>query len=393
MIGMVAAGTFEYAARIGRTKTRMREEGIDVLLVPSPENMFYLAGCDGWSFYLHQLLIIHSSRLNPIWIGRSVDKVAAARSPVLDAASIRPYGDDCIQSDVRHPYDAVAEQLISEGWASSVIAVSMDGYFISPRAVDTLRRRLPDARIVDDMGIVNWQRLVKEPEEISCMRTAGRIAKEALRRAAPTVRADRRSCDTAAEILHAQAAPAGGVSGDYPAIAPLVIDGTAPAMPHTTWSNAPYRPGQTVILEFAGVHRHYHCPIARTVSIGEPTQLYRDAATAIAAGMTAAIKSMRPGVTCESVAATCIEAIQAGGFTRSGRVGYSTGIGFPPDWGEHTASLRSGDKTPLQAGMTIFMIPALWGDAWSVGLGETIVVTEDGGVPLTDIDFDLIVNN
>jgi len=269
----------------------------------------------------------------------------------------------------------------------------MDGYFVSPRAVDTLRRRLPEARIVDDAGIVNWQRLVKEPEEIACMRIAGETAKAALRRAGPTVRIGGRSCDTAAEILHAQAAPVGGVSGDYPAIAPLIIEGTAPAMPHTTWSNAPYRVGQTIVLEFAGVHRHYHCPIARTVSIGRPLQLHRDAAAAIAGGMAAAIRCMRPGVTCEDVAAACVEAIQAGGFKRAGRVGYSTGIGFPPDWGEHTVSLRPGDRTPLQAGMTIFMIPALWGEAWSVGLGETVVVTQNGGIPLTDIDFDLIVND
>ncbi len=388
-----AISAFDPAARLARTKLRMREAGIDVLLVPSPENMYYLAGCDGWSFYLHQMLIVALDRAAPIWIGRSVDRTAASRSSVLDARSIRPYGDDCIQSPTRHPYDFVAEQILGEGWGKATIAISMDGYFVSPRGVDTLRRRLPDARIVDDGDLVNWQRLVKEPAEIDCMRKAGAIAKAALARAVPTVRAGVRSADTAAEILRAQAAPSPDLVGDYTAIAPLVIDGNGPAMPHTNWSDAAYRPGQLVVLEFAGAYRHYHCPIARTVSIGKPDALHQDAAMAIAEGMKAAMRACVPGAIAQDVAAECIAAIQAAGFKRAGRVGYSTGIGFPPDWGEHTVSLRPGDMTKLAAGMTLFLIPALWGESWSVGLGETLVIGDGGGRPLTDLDFQLIVND
>lgn len=384
---------FDHAARLARTKILMREAGIDVLLVPSPENMFFLAGCDGWSFYLHQMLIVARDRAAPIWIGRSVDRTAASRSPVLDAASIRPYGDDCIQSPTRHPYDFVAEQIAAEGWGKATIAIAMDGYYVSPRGVDALRRRLPDARIVDDGDLVNWQRIVKDPVEIECMRNAGAIAKAALARAVPTVRAGIRSADTAAEILRAQAAPSPDLVGDYTAIAPLIIDGNGPAMPHTTWSDAAYRPGQLVVLEFAGAYRHYHCPIARTVSIGKPDARHRDAAAAIAEGMKAAMRACVPGAIAEDVAARCVAAIRAAGFERAGRVGYSTGIGFPPDWGEHTISLRPGDRTKLVAGMTLFLIPALWGEAWSVGLGETLLVGEGGGRPFTDLAFDLIVND
>jgi len=393
MTASPATSAFDHAARLARTKLRMREAAIDVLLVPSPENMFYLAGCDGWSFYLHQMLIVAKDRPAPIWIGRSVDRTAASRSAVLDAASIRPYGDDCIQSPTRHPYDFVAEQILAEGWGKATIAISMDGYFVSPRGVDTLRRRLPEARIVDDGDLVNWQRLVKEPAEIACMRAAGAIAKAALTRAVPSVRVGNRSCDTAAEILHAQTVSSTGVPGEYTAIAPLIIDGNGPAMPHTTWSDAAYRAGQLVVLEFAGAYRHYHCPIARTVSIGKPDALHRDAAAAIAAGMKVAMRACVPGAVAEDVAAQCIAAIQAAGFKRAGRVGYSTGIGFPPDWGEHTVSLRPGDATKLQSGMTLFLIPALWGETWSVGLGETLLVEEGGAKPLTDLDFELIVND
>jgi ectoine hydrolase len=384
---------FDHRARLERVKARMATIGLDVLLVPSPENMFYLAGCDGWSFYLHQLLMLHRERAAPIWIGRSVDRAAAARSPVLDAASIRPYGDDCIQSDQRHPYDAVAEEIESAGWSGAVVGLPMDAYYVSPRAVDTLRRRLPNARIVDDRNLVNWLRLIKDPDELVCMRQAADITKAAFSRAVPTVRIGGRHCDTAAEILHTQAAPSPTSSGELPAIAPLIISGDGPAMPHTTWSDAEYRSGQSFILEFSGSFRHYHCPIARTVSIGAPDAVRIRAARAISCALERAAKAAVPGARCEDIAKACLSEIRQHGFERSGRVGYSTGLGFPPDWGEHTLSLRAGDRTEVQAGMTIFMIPALWGDLWSVGIGETILVTEHGGISLTDIGFDLIVND
>jgi len=117
------------------------------------------------------------------------------------------------------------------------------------------------------------------------------------------------------------------------------------------------------------------------------------AARAISCALERAAKAAVPGARCEDIAKACLSEIRQHGFERSGRVGYSTGLGFPPDWGEHTLSLRAGDRTEVQAGMTIFMIPALWGDLWSVGIGETILVTEHGGISLTDIGFDLIVND
>ena len=40
----------EFTDRIARTKQRMEEIGVDVLLVASPANQFYLTGYDGWSF-------------------------------------------------------------------------------------------------------------------------------------------------------------------------------------------------------------------------------------------------------------------------------------------------------------------------------------------------------
>ena len=46
----------------------MAERGIDILFVTDPSNQAWLTGYDGWSFYVHQGVIVTLDR-DPIWWG------------------------------------------------------------------------------------------------------------------------------------------------------------------------------------------------------------------------------------------------------------------------------------------------------------------------------------
>jgi Xaa-Pro aminopeptidase len=48
----------EYLDRVKKVKLKMSKNNIDVLLVASPANQFYLTGYDGWSFYTPQMVLI-----------------------------------------------------------------------------------------------------------------------------------------------------------------------------------------------------------------------------------------------------------------------------------------------------------------------------------------------
>jgi Xaa-Pro dipeptidase len=54
------------------------------------------------------------------------------------------------------------------------------------------------------------------------------------------------------------------------------------------------------------------------------------------------------------------------------------GLNYPPDWGEHTASFRPGDKTILKPNMTFHMIPGIWLDDCGVDMSESFRITETG---------------
>ena len=83
----------EYESRIAETKRRMEAAGIEVLLVTSPANIYYLTGYDACSFYTHQMVILAGEAAEPIWAGRAMDVTSARLSVFMSEGNIRGYGD------------------------------------------------------------------------------------------------------------------------------------------------------------------------------------------------------------------------------------------------------------------------------------------------------------
>src|SRR4029077_7576048 len=70
---MLPFETSEYLERIAKTKKRMAERGIEVLLVVDPANMNYLTGYNGWSFYTPQAIVPSEALAEPLCIVRGMD--------------------------------------------------------------------------------------------------------------------------------------------------------------------------------------------------------------------------------------------------------------------------------------------------------------------------------
>src|SRR3974377_799839 len=101
----------EYLARIARVKAAMAERGIDLLLVASPANQFWLTGYDGWSFYTPQMVAVSLPQEEPIWIGRKRVSAAAKFTAFLAEKNVVPYPDQYVGSSDLHPMQFVAEEI------------------------------------------------------------------------------------------------------------------------------------------------------------------------------------------------------------------------------------------------------------------------------------------
>ena len=102
----------EYASRLQKTRNAMAAKGIDLLYVSDPSNMAWLTGYDGWSFYVHQGVIVPPEG-EPVWYGRGQDANGAKRTAYLSHDNIVGYADHYVQSTERHPMDYLSEVLLS----------------------------------------------------------------------------------------------------------------------------------------------------------------------------------------------------------------------------------------------------------------------------------------
>ncbi|MEQ8652918.1 MAG: ectoine hydrolase DoeA [Kiloniellales bacterium] len=382
----------EYAARIAKTRRAMQAAGVEVILVSDPSNMAWLTGYDGWSFYVHQCVVL-ALDAPPIWFGRGQDAQGALRTTDLADGDVIGYPDDYVQSRERHPMAYLAQCLEARGWSSRRIGVEMDNYWFSAKAYTTLISALPNAAFSDTTGLVNWQRAVKSPQELDYMRKAARLVERMHARIFEVIEPGMPKSSLVAEIYDAglRYDPALGFGGDYPAIVPLLPSGSDAAAPHLTWDDRPMRAGEGTFFEIAGVHRRYHCPLSRTIFLGKPNQTFLDAEKAVLEGMEAGLAAAKVGQRCKDIADAFFAVLARYGIVKDNRTGYPIGISYPPDWGERTMSLRSSDETPLEANMTFHFMTGLWMDDWGFEITESIVIGENGPEILASVPRKLLV--
>ncbi len=380
----------EYAHRLAQTRAAMERAGVDALVVSDPSNMAWLTGYDGWSFYVHQCVIVPESG-DPLWYGRSQDANGALRTVHMGEEHVLRYPEHYVQSTERHPMDHLAGVLKDRGLGTKRIGVELDNYYYSAAAHAALRRGLPDARFEDATGLVNWLRAVKSPRELEYMRRAARVVERMHARVAELVEPGLRKNELVAEVYHTAISGADGHGGDYPSIVPLLPSGADAAAPHLTWDDRPMRAGEGTFFELAGVHRRYHCPLSRSVFLGEPPGDMLDAQQAVLEGLDAGLEAARPGNTCEQIAEAFFTVLARHGVVKDGRTGYSIGMSYPPDWGERTMSLRPGDRTVLEPSMTFHFMPGLWRDRWGLEITESIMITDSGCECLADVPRAMLV--
>jgi len=383
----------EYETRLNRVRAAMEKAGIDTLITSDPSNMAWLTGYDGWSFYVHQAVIVGPTG-SPVWFGREQDANGALRTCYMADPDIIGYPDYFVQSTERHPMDYLAAKLTERGWHTGRIGVEMDNYWFSAKGYQSLAAGLPDEP-VDATGLVNWLRGVKSPAELDRMRKAARLVERMHKRIAQKVEPGIRKCDLVAEIYDASLRydEALGYGGDYPAIVPLLPSGTDAAAPHLTWNDKPMEAGEGTFFEIAGCFRRYHCPLSRTVFLGKPTQQFLDAEKAVLEGMEAGLGSARAGNTCEDIAIAFFDVLQKYGIVKDNRTGYPIGLSYPPDWGERTCSLRAGDRTELKPGMTFHFMTGLWMEDWGFEITESIAITDGAPECLADVPRKMIVKD
>ncbi|CAM3003557.1 MULTISPECIES: M24 family metallopeptidase [Actinomycetes] len=384
----------EYEQRLAAVRKLMDRQGLSAIIVTDPANIFYLIGYNAWSFYTPQMLFVPMDG-DMVFFARDMDARGAHRTTWLPDEQIVGYPESYIHRPHVHPFDWVAfalrqRHLIAPASRGGSVGLEMDSHFFSPKAYRALFNAIPEWKLVDCFELVNWVRSVKSDAEVQLMRQAGMVCSEAMRAAIDTIDIGVRQCDAAAAISQAQITGTDQFGGDYPAIVPMMPTGEAADTPHLTWHQGTFVGGEAVVVELTGAHNRYHCPLARTVSLGPVNKDVDYVAGATAEGLNNVLDAIAPGVPTRELASTWNWTLAKYGLEKPSRLGYSIGIGYPPDWGERTISIRTEDETILEENMTFHIVCGMWMDGYGFELSESVRVSATGVETFTSFPRDLI---
>ncbi|MBY5977672.1 M24 family metallopeptidase [Phaeobacter italicus] len=387
----------EYDRRLTKTRAAMQALDLDILFVTDPSNQAWLTGYDGWSFYVHQGVILPQEG-DPIWWGRRMDSFGARRTVWMQESEIIGYDDSYVQSTTRHPMQDLAQHLLAladrQGSARPRIGVEMENYYYSAKAHAVLTNAMPKAPLIDATALVNWQRAVKSDEEKVFIRKAARISDHIMQLAIDRAAPGQRKNELVGDIMQAGIYGTGGDWGDYPAIVPLTPSGQDATAAHLTWDGREMQMEEATFFELSGCYRRYHAPLCRTVHLGPAPKDMLHAAQALEDGLAAGIEAARAGNTAGDIARALHAELKKNGIDRNGRCGYPIGLSYPPDWGERTISIREEDNSELRPGMTFHFMPGLWMDNWGLETTETILIRDSGPAEaLSQIDRKLFVKD
>jgi Xaa-Pro dipeptidase len=370
----------ELATRIEATRRLLHEKTIDVLVCTGPENIFYLTGQQTPGYYTFQALLLPVEG-EPVFLVRRLELYNLLANTSL--SDVRLYDDGI--DPLRLLVDIVEEK----GWQGKTIAIDKRGWFLPIAFFEAMTERL--GRLADGAGIVESLRAVKTPAEIAKIEAASRYVDAGMRAGIEAIRVGGHENEIVARMMGAAIA----AGSEYVGMEPLVASGARTGIPHGTWKRRRLEQGDPIFLELAACHDRYHAALMRSAWIGRPRDDARRMMDVCLAALDAALAEARPGSSCERMHQACQRVIDQAGDTENyrKRSGYSIGIAFAPDWGEwQVLSIYDGVTRPLVPGMVFHVPPALriYGE-FTVGVSETIVITESGCRALSSIDRDLVV--
>src|SRR6266850_1695430 len=360
----------DHKGRQQRLQDSLATHRLDALLVTHPANLRYLCGFTGSS----GALLLTGTKRAFITDGRYTEQ---ARAEVGSAQIV------------------IARQgpLAAAAWLSaqqkkgrrtpSKIGIESEHMTVAARS--RLAGILPSSfRLREAPALVEQARMVKDEDEIACLRSAVMLAASLFDHALEIIRPGVRETEVAAEMEHA-ARKAGAEAMSFETI---IASGERSSLPHGRASQAAIPCEAFVVCDFGVILSGYCSDMTRTVYVGRPAAEARGVYQAVKQAQLAAVDAVAPGISVGDVDRAARKSLQKSGLAKY--FTHSTGHGVGLEIHE-APRVAAGQTEILQPGMVITIEPGVYlPGKWGVRIEDMVVVTERGCEVLTPTSKELV---
>lgn len=364
----------EFAGRLAATRQRMRERGLDALVVFAQESHYWLTSYDtaGYVFFQAGVILADDS-----------PTILLTRTPDLRQATVASLYDDIriwLNAEDANPALDLRSILAEKGLGGKRVGVEYATYGLTGANARLVDGALAGFCSVEDASdIVRQGRLVKSAAELEHVRAAGRLADAAVRAAIEATRPG--IPDTVLSAAALTAMLSGG--GDIPSGGPLVNSGPRALYGRGIGGPRRIEEQDQILVELAGSHCRYHVCIEHTLVTGRPDPRQLDMMTVAVDALEQIKDAARAGTELGKLDEIHRKVLDDAGFAKAryAACGYALGCTFKPTWMDVPPMIYSGNPLIMTPGMVFFvhiMIP----DASTglvAGVGQTFAITD--GVP------------
>ena len=374
----------EFAARRAAAAAALKARGLDGLLMFRQESMYYLTGYDTFGYVFFQCLVLDADGGFTL-LTRAPDLRQAERTSIVEDIRIwvdRPDANPALE--LRAILDA-------KHLSGQRLGVEYDAYGLTARNGKRLEAALEGfCTLVDASDLVSRLRLVKSPAEIAYVRQAAELADlaldEAHRLAGPG--ADE------GEILAAMQGAILSRGGDDPANEFIIGSGGDALLCRYFSGRRKLSEQDQLTLEFAGVYRHYHSCLMRTIPIGEVPSRQREMHKVAVDALEACKAALIPGRPIGEVFDAHARVLDAAGYQahRMNAAGYSLGTTFAPNWMDWPMFYHDNPE-PAASGQVFFIHIIIFDSERQLAMttGQTVLLGAKGVETLSQRPTDLVV--
>ncbi len=353
-----------YEKRINRLISAMKARGADAALIASRENRFFLSGFTGET---GAILVTEKSRT--LFVEQCYALQATMETKDFSVANT----DGGL-------YNSINDTIIGDG----VKKVIFEDAFFTVSAYRSLSKRLRCEELIPAGDLMLRLRAVKDQSEISAITEAAELTSECFR----YVRDILKVGITEEEISFKTEMHLRGL-GALPAFTPITVSGAHTALPSAISGTKEIAFGDVVIVNLGVAYKGYRTDCSRTFFMGSADEKGRELYEAVLSAQSSVLAEAKTGVPCRDVEMKARASISDAGLKDSYHHCVGGGIGISNRELPYI-SLRSGDT--LCTNMTLSLgVGAYEGGYGGVRMTDTVVVTPNGALVLTDVPNELIV--
>lgn len=372
----------EFSERLAKTVAAMQAAGLSALLLFRQESMYWLTGYDTFGYVYFQVMVVTDDGRIAL-LTRAPDRLQARFTSIVE--DVRVWVD---RADAHPAADAAAllRELVP---GAARVGVEWEAYGLTARNGQRLAAALDGlAATVDASELISALRVVKSPAEIAYVRRAAQLADASLAAAEAAARPGAFEGDILADMQSAVFR----AGGDDPANETIIGSGSGAQMCRYFSGRRHLDEDDQLTLEFAGVWRHYHACLMRTLLVGRKDPRLVAMHAACRDALLAAEAALRPGEPASAAFEAHARVLDAAGLRahRLNACGYSLGTTFAPNWMDWPM-LYAGQSLVLLPGMVFFVHIIVFDEAAGLAmtLGRTSLIGERGAEVLSKASLDL----